>query len=245
MKKRYKILIAAEVTLYASLGSWIGMTIYNQVRQKNILEEKYGEVADLLSKTRFNLPISADVDNPIGVIVQNANLTQKQDIVNTLNQITEFCPNIKYTLLDDEDIKIESYVNIYANADVSKITKKKTTLGLTKCSYSNKTAKIVYPVNIYIDSQVKYLYDEEGVSLFSFVLKHELMHSLGFADLYDASYLNKSIMYHQISPETEINDFTSFDIKNINKVYSDYNVQVEKPTMVEYVPYTMQDEMEL
>ena len=61
----------------------------------------------------------------------------------------------------------------------------------------------------------------------SFVIKHEMMHSLGFKDLYDSKYFNKTIMFYAFSSFTNIGDYTDFDKKNIKQVY-DYTTSTVK-----------------
>ena len=69
----------------------------------------------------------------------------------------------------------------------------------------------------YVNENVEGQEVVESTSLMSFVIKHEMMHSLGFKDLYDSKYFNKTIMFYAFSSFTNIGDYTDFDKKNIKQ----------------------------
>ena len=79
--------------------------------------------------------------------------------------------------------------------------------GITMSGY-----EITYPLTIYIDqSEHKKVFDLESV------VKHELLHTLGLADMYDEKYKDETIMYYAI---TEKKDLSQSDVEIINRLYS-------------------------
>lgn len=224
------------------LGSLAISNLYNLIKIREMypdakIAEKAKELRHLMLTTDSNKPIVADVDDPIGILINNATEEDKQTIVEAINDMNEICPNLEYTLIDNDNIKLKNYINISVTPDISKISNNTDTLGFAEFKYNQKTAKIVYPMNIYLDSNTADIFDsEDGTSLMSYVVKHELLHTLGFKDLYEKEYLNKSIMFYGVTPETNITSLTEFDKNNLTYLYGDTKVTVQKPKSIICTP---------
>lgn len=200
-------------------------------------QKRFKGIEHLMMKTSDNLCISADTDNPIGIILKNATESEKQDVINAIEQINNFSPNIEYVLCESDNLTLENCIYIYTDQDIQSDISESIG-GLTTFKYNDSMATIQYPITIYIDEDVKNIYDtENNISGFSYVLKHELMHTLGFTDLYSEEYFNKSIMYYKFDISTEITGFTDFDIKNIQQVYGGYSESENESLSAVQYPY--------
>ncbi len=230
------------------LGKYLADVSFNNKQKEIQNQERFNGVSDLMLNNGYNTPITIDVDKnkPINVSLFNFTDEERKDAINAINDLDEISENINYTIIDN------AYSKVTQNITISKISKDQLelmsqnplTLGYTSFQFSIKEAKIAFPVNIYINESVENIYDTNGVSLLSYVLKHEMMHSLGFKDMYTDDYLNKTVMYYQVSPAVDINDYTDFDKKNIKQVY-DYstttlneqykngNIKVEYPKFLQ------------
>lgn len=238
-----KAVVTMCLTITCGLGLYNGVGFLKDEIIFNKLEEKCRGLEDLLYKTDKGIPVIADLDDPIGIVVQRATEEQKQEIVNAVNEMNEICPNLEYTIIDKNDLKIKNKIYVYPNTDIEDEHNGLHTLGLARFKYNNYYGKLEYPMTVYIDPDVAGIKDEHGVTLFSYVLKHELMHTLGFKDLYDSEYFNKTIMYYNI--HGDINNFTDFDVTNIRKLYNDGAIKVEKPEKFEINSYYKKEDDEL
>ena len=222
MKKIRKIrVVLFTVTATVSLG-FAGYTYLSSCNNQKKIEG----LEHLMMRNARGLCVHAS-SNPIGVIIQkSASEKEKKEILNAIQQINEISAGIEYKLVESKNLKIKNYLEIYTDYD---ITDQYKTLGKTHISYSEIDATIKYPIKIYIDDSIENVVNTKGESLFSLVLKHELMHTLGFRDVYDENLKNKTIMFHNIDNDTIVTDFTDFDIQNIQQIYGK-SVEVEYPT---------------
>ena len=243
-KKGYKYLLKIVFSAMLLAGT-TGCDVY-----KDFVKSQLDEIPDSYFKninryiklTTDGKPVLADVENPIGIVIQNACEEDKKKIISTIEQMNDFCPNLDFTLTDKNNIHIENKINIYTDYD-TKLLDDRELAGLCISSYDSDTAKIVYPVNIYIDSRVKDYKNGYGDNIFTQVLKHELMHSLGFLDMSSDAYQNKTIMYEGV--QKYIDDFTKLDIYNIKQLYDEKTVVAERPKKLDVFPYKKEEELEM
>ena len=150
----------------------------------NIQDKKYkeenAEVYDYMLHTNTGKMLKLPVDkSPIEVVIKDMPEEDRQDIVEAINGLDNISTNINYKILDSDDYKIGAQIII----DNGK--KSSTELGVTSLNYDNYTGIINYPVHINIDLDACHnVYNEKGENAVTAVTKHELAHSLGFADLY-------------------------------------------------------------
>ena len=82
------------------------------------------------------------------------------------------------------------------------------TLGEASFTRDNTTSKIIYPISVDLTT------DKLHLSMYNHVVKHELMHTLGFADLYKEEDSDK-MMFHTFHPS----DITEEELETINTLY--------------------------
>ncbi len=203
-------------------------------------QEKFNGMHHLLNTTSKGAPLTADVSDPIKIRAFNATEQDLADIKETINSITEICPNITYTLLESEDYSVKQDITIYSDAEIDE-----SAYGRCTFEYYQNKAVIKYPLKIFISQDVDGIYSDSGKTLFSYVLKHEMMHSLGFCDLYEDKYFNESVMYYAIRSDTKIDTFTQMDINSIKQLYS-YNLYAtaKRPEKIKFINYVKKDEEE-
>ena len=104
-----------------------------------------------------------------------------------------------------------------------------TTIGLTEYNFTGMQIK--YPITISINEQ---LINQFPPVAYELVVKHELLHTLGFKDLYDEED-RTNLMYYGLTG----NDMSQKEIETLNKVYDKkYTglVITQKPNQVIYIP---------
>ncbi len=195
----------------------------NLNKQKDIQnQERFDGIGDLMARNQYGTPLTLDVkDEPYYVQFFNFNDEQKKEAVDAIKRLDDISQNLNYKIIDDDDIKVNQSIKIYytTTEEMLNLSSNSSAIGYINYNYDNSSATISYPINIYVSNYVDNIYDENGVSLLSYVIKHEMMHSLGFCDLYYDEYLNKSIMYYQVDKNLYNNDFTEFDEQNIKQIY--------------------------
>lgn len=245
-KKNAGNLIKVVFTAILLAGTTACDSLYKDIAKNqinnNIPDSYFKNINRYLRKTVDGKPILADVENPIGIVIQNASQEDKQKIVSTIDQMNGFCPNLDFTLTDGNNLKIQNKINIYTDYD-TKLLDDRDLAGLCISSYDSDTAKIVYPVNIYINSAVYDYKNAYGENIFTQVLKHELLHSLGFEDMSLDMYKNKTIMYEGV--QKYVDDFTKLDIYNIKQLYDKKDIVTQRPKKIVVVPYLKQEEFEM
>lgn len=240
-----KILIGLTTYMVAAGVMLAGVTSCVNSKQEALrAQEKFSGITHLMSTSDYGTPLTLPIDeNPIAVVLQNFTEEERQDAINAINRLDEISENVNYTILEKDDFSIKQKITITNNVDLEKthpyLDK---SLGVTEYKIDNEKATIKYPIYISIDEDCKDIYDTEGVSLMSYVLKHEMMHTLGFADMYSKEYLDKTVMYYTVENGMEINDYSEFDEKNIRQLYDEGSISVKRSDKMEYTAYTKQKE---
>lgn len=231
--KKYGLItigVTLSICVGAPLSLYLGVAYANQ-RQKAIVsseKQQYGELYDYMLTTQAGRPLTAPISNKaLKVVTNNFSDAEKQEIVDAIDRLDNIIDNVNYEILDSDGKNIYADIYIYNDAD-NNINQQSVgdvhTLGVTHFTYDERTAKINYPLTITIDSNCSKYYDSTGVSLLNYVVKHEMMHTLGFADLYDEKYYNKSVMWHAV--EGDVNDYTSLDEFNLKTLYDNNLVKI-------------------
>lgn len=195
-------------------------------------KKQLGEIYDDFNHN-FNGSITKiwDTDKPIPVYLMGKMKEEsKEHIIQSIKSLDEITTGVNYEIYNCED---ENDKNLPVR-HISISFKKNMGNNLGCCFFSaNKfTGKINYPINITIaQSYDDYLYNHyfhDGKNDLQQVVKHELMHSLGFRDKYEKKEKQKTIMYGN-NDEYAAHDYTLEDKYKIQKVY-DGKVTVEYPT---------------
>ena len=197
--------------------------------------EKYKEVLPFLLTTDYDIPLKAQVKQPITVNLELDGEDRKQAI-KAIQELDDISTKLNYKILETNNTSIYADINI-STAD--NLTDSMNAAGYTQYSYNNRTGYINYPITIQIDTSIKDIYDGQGISVVDYVVKHEMMHTLGFCDLYDNTYFNKSIMWYSIASGKDVNTYTELDKMNIKKMYDNELIKSVKPLpQIQFVNYT-------
>lgn len=232
--KKENLLIVGALIFACALP--LGAVVKNKIDR-----QQYSEIFKDVDENRFIknsqgqsliLPI-----NNYGVdllIDDNFTESQKSTICNAIAECDISFPNIKYNFCFNPSDTHGKYITI---------TKGKlngTLLGSTKYHSSSLSYYLQYPISIVLDCE-----KTPNSNILESVVKHELLHTLGLADMYDKSYEGSTIMYYKIDGRTEL---SNQDIKIINTVYSNYKKQtftlqtfVKSPTVNSYVKLKNED----
>lgn len=240
-----KILIGLTTYMVAAGVMLAGVTsCFNSKQEELKAQEKFTGISHLMSTSDYGTPLTLPIDeSPIAVVLQNFTEQEKQDAINAINRLDEISENVNYTILEKDDFAIKQKITITNNVDLEKMYPHLDhSLGVTEYKIDHEKATIKYPIYISIDEDCKDIYDTEGVSLMSYVLKHEMMHTLGFADMYSKDYLDKTVMYYTVENGMEINDYSEFDEKNIRQLYDEGSISVKRSDKMEYTAYTKEED---
>lgn len=198
-------LVSVLITLTASAATSNIKTI------KNVKEN--GVELSAFDKNIFGVPYSISHPNfPINVCIKDDfSLDAQGKIINAIEKLDEVATGLNYKY------KISDNYNPL-NTIVIKLNEKdenKSNLGFSVAYQKNFQnqfyAKINYPISISINPMMK------DSPLLTKIVQHELLHTLGFADLTDSNKVQKTIMMAYVSEMS--NDYTEEDIKNINAMY--------------------------
>lgn len=232
MKKKgmISIYVLLSISVSAPLGLYLGINLINQ-RQKDVIaseKQRYGELYQYMLTTQAGRPLIAPITNKtLNIVTNNFSDKEKREIVDAIDKLDNIIDNVNYKILDSNNKNINA--DIYIDNDTDNMShldevEDVHTLGITHLTYNERTAIINYPLTITIDGSCSQYYDSTGVNLLNYVVKHEMMHTLGFSDLYDEKYYNKSIMWHRV--EGDVNDYTSLDEFNIKTLYDNNLITV-------------------
>lgn len=239
--KKYLLILGLHLgILGATVSAPIAMAYIDELKQKaQQLEDKerFGEyIDDFFVSSKNNRPLRLDTSKSIAVYFDNIiDSKTRKNILDGVNGLHNICPNINYTLyngnLNTNNCQGTIYFSI--KKDMGNVA------GRTYYSYNNESAEILYPIEIelnqsYIDA---YWSSDYTDSVLTTIVKHELMHTLGFEDKTETRSKNESIMFEMLNPEVQT--YTEQDIEKINYVYgSKVLAQSTKQTKLHYVPAT-------
>lgn len=226
-RMKFNIHLAISIAVGLPIGFVYGSTVLAEEVQKKRAEsecEKYSEVLPYLMTREYGMPLKAKVNKDIKI---ELNLTEEEakHAISAINELDDISKNINYTILDGKNTSIKADIYMYS---VENFQNSARTLGLTSFTYNESTGYINYPIEITLNKKCLKYKSENGVNLLNYVVKHEMMHTLGFADLYDAQYLDKSIMWYNTG--ADIDNFTDLDRYNIQKMYDDGEITIQKPS---------------
>lgn len=233
MKAKRLINIMIKVVIPATVvGSVGGGILYSKIREQTVSKARQSkkELLPYLLTTSDGMPLSFDVKDNITVGLNLSELETTQAI-NAIEKLDLISDTLNYTIVDAKDTKVKCDINISSEKGLRSTG----CMGVTTMSWNENSGVISLPISIKIDESCINYFDTYGVNLCSYVVKHEMMHTLGFADLYSDKYLNKSCMYYSVGGANECNDFTELDINNIQKMYDDKQITVTIPQNVFFI----------
>lgn len=243
LNKKYGSLVVAVsffigISVSVATSIKINMAENNKIRQTE--REKYRDLLPFLMETQDGVPIKAKVKNPILISI---NLTgeERKQVIKAIQDLDKISNTLNYKILDNERNSIYADINISVDTN---LLNSKGAFENTSIEYNTRTGYLKYPMNITIDDTVANYYSSNGVSLVEYVIKHEMMHTLGFKDIYDKQYFDKTIMWHSIDNEMNLDNFSSLDVKNIKTMYDQNQITVTKPENMNIVFNVKQKEEE-
>lgn len=222
------VLFGIPATMMGSVALENLMT--NRIR--SVEREKYKEVLPYLLETDNGIPLKAKIDSkPITVNIDMTEAERKQAI-KAINDLDKISNVINYEILDNNNSSVYADINLSIAPNMVEATH---AIGRASLNYDTKTGYIKYPISIVIDDGVINYRSTKGVNLVDYVVKHEMMHTLGFKDMNDEQYYNKTVMWYAVQDGMELDDFSDLDIKNIKTMYDQNLITVTKPKQVSFV----------
>lgn len=204
----------------------------------NADRELFGEFIDDFNTTPKGKPLRLPLQkNPIPVVIEELDDKTKNNIIEGVNALDNISEKINYDIYSENEFnRNKNNLHIYIEVidKFEEDDKDCVTAGVAMIKASALTAKIQYPIVIQIsDRVVSQPYgEEEKKALLTSIVKHELMHTLGFRDLYKEEDKHRSIMYYLKDYDTVL-DYTKEDIKKIQYVYDrKFDVSVERPDTI-------------
>lgn len=173
-------------------------------------------------KTVFGVPLILPIKGGQVSVNISPSFTeeQKQAIVKGINEIDDLLDGVNYTIsFEDKDVK--KAINIKS----FKVGEKSEELGIACATKKENqfTAQITYPISIKFDTKMM---EEEGYS-YNYIIKHELLHTLGLKDL-TGSENRKNIMYGTYT--TKNPTLNTKQLEALRKIYDPYRTGVFGPT---------------
>ena len=228
---KIKFRISLTVSLLAVAGA--GGYVYHNASQKR--ERFVGVDTSRFSKTIFNVPQTLPIENgKVKINIKNVfSETQLEKIKKGIEELDNVAEGINYEVHFDEDnIKKCITIDTYSKKDYTSRQSKYAAYQIHKLDQFK--AEIQYPITIKLNPV--YSTDDYNIDT---VVKHELLHTLGFKDLTDYDYKGCLMFYANVG-----NDITKKEKNFLNTVYaSKYTnlVETELPTKLECLPVTSDD----
>lgn len=155
---------------------------------------------------------------PIPVVIKDMDALSKQYVINGINTLDNISEKINYNIYDEKDFdtkKNKKYISIEMCDEIGDHLG-----GNTHYTYDKYSGEISFPISIKLDKKFADGYWDEAYtqSVLTTIVQHELLHTLGFTDLYDANEQKKSIMYYSLDYKS-VHDYTQRDKDIIASVY--------------------------
>ena len=228
-----KLLVTLTTTISASLVAFsliIGGVL--ESRQPT-LAEQYPNAYEFVLKSDFGKPLTLPLnENPIAVVLEGFDVQARNQAAAAIEQLDQLSEAIDYVILERDDARITQKITI--NGEDFFDHSQTSALGVTHLRFNNYTGEIQYPISIGIDKACTFLKDDNGKSILDHVIKHEMLHTLGFADMYEQEYQDKTIMYYALSADRDVTSFTELDALNIQRLYDEQYIKVETPTHITF-----------
>ncbi len=175
--------------------------------------QKYNGIdLTLMSKNFFGVPytIKAPSEEISVAISEYFTTDEKTKIVKAVNDLDILAEglNFNYEITDETSSKKIIINNDWCKFDTDDTTK---VLAVANTTRNNMTAKIMFPAIINVNPNYNNYADLEEI------MKHELLHTIGFQDVYKDNLKNETIMFWNILENAD--DFTQYDIETLNAIY--------------------------
>lgn len=228
--KKIKLTVKILTTVVVSGMGFASNSFCNEykTKQKKVMETSDFMLTNKDKTSILKLPLT---ENPIPVILENFNEEQKQCAIEAITRLDNISKNLNYVVLDSDDYNITQKITLSLDKDLMECKKAP---GIAVFSHNQHSGEIHYPINITLDPDcINIVSSETGENMFTSVIKHEMLHTLGFSDNYSYSDKNKTIMYYSMDSDNRALDYTEYDEYNIRKIYDNFVDEVEKPTQIQ------------
>ena len=214
----HKIAEKVSVTIILALsGSFVYTMANSNYKTNGVPKEKF-------IQNPFKVPLTLPLTNKDiqFLIDENFSNEQKQCIKNAVEELDVDLTGITYKVeLDNSKKSLKSIrINKVKNDNSEG-------LAVTQVTTTGFFGYINYPVHI--DVQIDKIVpqqklDETYTEYLKGIIKHEMLHTLGFVDIYDSSLKFDTIMYgHSAIGENYLHNLTEKDIEMVNRVYTPAN----------------------
>ncbi len=247
MKFKKKLLINIAVPV-ATIGTLVGLPIASlslaeKYMYPDVDNSKFEKYADDFIKTDrgdiLRLPLN---ENPIPVLLGNMDDKTKMYIVDGINALDNISENINYVIYDANKYDKTSgtdYIKFEIVDSLTDYGRDENAAGLTSFNFDKKTGEILYPIEIKLEKFYAdgYWDSEFTQSILTTIVKHELMHTLGFKDLYNEDDKNRSIMYYSLDPK--LMTYTQEDVEKIQYCYDGKEIATTyHPNQIQYINWS-------
>lgn len=205
-KIKYIISIILSGTALAVVPGYNGIKLYDfRNVDKTLLAKNFMGVPYTITQPKEKINV---------LIKDNFTVAEQEEIKTAINELDLNAKGLMFnyenvTEIGSKKITIEknnSYVDLVTGDDAD-------TIGYTSYNLQPLTAKILYPISININPNYLNYYD---INLES-IIKHELLHTLGFKDIYDEKMAGKTIMMW--TTDLASKDYSQEDINTLNELY--------------------------
>ena len=209
-----------------------------------------GAPSDRFLQNPYKVPVTMPISNKdIQVLIDtNFSTEQKQYIKQAVEELDLELTGVSYKIeLDSSKSKAKSI-------KINRVDSDKTNgLAVTKFKTIGFFGYVNYPINmeVQIDKIApQQNLNENDVDYLKGIIKHEMLHTLGFKDIYDDSLQNRTIMFYDCEKGPQyIHDLTEEDKNIANTVYAPkgksdtrYDVSVSTPKHLNVVNAVSEDE---
>ena len=235
------------VFMIALSGSFVYTMVNSNYKTNGVGKDRF-------MQNIFRVPLTLPLTNKdIQVMIdENFSSEQKQCIKNAVEELDVELTGVTYKVELDNSKKAFKSININKAERDSGYG-----LAVTKVNSTGFWGYINYPIKM--DVQIDKIVPQENLDkndtdYLKGIIKHEMLHTLGFVDIYDSAERNKTIMYYESEKGSNyIHDLTAKDLEMVNTVYKvkgndnlkfDVTVSTPKSTIVEkYIPKENADEL--
>lgn len=223
-RKLLALTISTTAILTGSLLPVLSSEIYADAQ---INDPKFNGIVEYMNTTESGVPLTLPIDeNPIAIVFDNLSEKEKALAIEAINDIDEISENVNYVILDTDDYKISQKIIVTSDDSLSD----RNLGGVASYTYNNITGKISYPITVSLDPDyANFVSSNNGENMYTSIVKHEMMHTLGFKDIYSKDSKYDTIMYYDISHDERALDFTERDKMCIKQVYDNEQIKISKP----------------
>lgn len=223
--KFWNVVEKISIAVIVGLGGSFVYTMVNSNYKTN------GVPKDKFVQNLYRVPLTLPMTNKdIQVMIdENFSPEQKQCIKQAVEELDIDLTGISYK------VELDNSKKQFKSIKINKVESDNSLgLAVTKINSTGFFGYINYPINMEV--QIDKIapqenLDEDYTEYLKGIIKHEMLHTLGFADLYDSNLKNKTIMYYASDfGKGNIHDLTASDVEMVNKVYipkNDDNVKFD------------------